>query len=109
VLQAAGELALAPIGLSVTISAAPRACVSQMMGLWWLSAALGAAVGSQLVRLATTIPLEVYFGIFGITPFFAAVGVARSRARLAALLTHTSTPPMSNATQAAANRAALPS
>jgi proton-dependent oligopeptide transporter, POT family len=108
-LQAAGELALAPIGLSVTISAAPRAYVSQMMGLWWLSAALGAAVGGQLVRVATTIPLEFYFGVFGIVPFLAAVGVARSRARLAALLTCASTQAMSNARLATPNGAAVPS
>src|SRR5262249_22214417 len=50
-LQSVGELALAPVGLSVTVAAAPRAFASQMMGLWWLSAALGAGVGGQLVRL----------------------------------------------------------
>jgi POT family proton-dependent oligopeptide transporter len=40
-LQTLGELALSPVGLSSMTKLAPRKFVSQMMGVWFLAAALG--------------------------------------------------------------------
>ncbi|MFB4274446.1 MULTISPECIES: peptide MFS transporter [unclassified Nonomuraea] len=64
-LQVAGELALAPPGMSALSQAAPRAYVSQMMGVWWLFAALGVGLGGQLARISTVIPQPVYFAGLG--------------------------------------------
>lgn len=71
--QSAGELALAPIGLSVTAAIAPAAFTSQMMGVWWLSAALGAAAGGQTARLFSSMPAASYFLLFGLVPIAVAV------------------------------------
>jgi POT family proton-dependent oligopeptide transporter len=40
-LHTIGELALSPVGLSVTTKLAPRRYVGQMMGIWFLTSALG--------------------------------------------------------------------
>ncbi|WP_246842787.1 peptide MFS transporter [Allokutzneria sp. NRRL B-24872] len=62
--QTIGELLLSPIGLSVTSKAAPKAFVSQMMALWFLSIAAGQGIAAQLVPLYGNIPDAVYFGMF---------------------------------------------
>jgi proton-dependent oligopeptide transporter, POT family len=64
-LQVAGELALAPPGLSALSRTAPRAYVSQMMGVWWLFAALGVGLGGQVARISTVIPQPLYFAAIG--------------------------------------------
>ncbi|SDM70049.1 peptide MFS transporter [Allokutzneria albata] len=62
--QTLGELLLSPIGLSVTTKAAPKAFVSQMMALWFLSIAAGNGIAAQLVPLYGNIPEGLYFGMF---------------------------------------------
>ncbi|MFB9903936.1 peptide MFS transporter [Allokutzneria oryzae] len=62
--QTVGELFLSPVGLSVTSKAAPKAFVSQMMALWFLSIAAGQGIAAQLVPLYGKIPEAVYFGMF---------------------------------------------
>lgn len=86
-LQAAGELALAPVGLSAAATAAPAFYVSQMMGLWWLSAALGAAVGGRVGQLATVLPAPTYYLTLGGVALLVAVLLLVRRRRLARLLT----------------------
>ncbi|MFG2616145.1 peptide MFS transporter [Streptomyces sp. NPDC048507] len=51
VIQVMGEMCLSPVGLSVTTKLAPRAFTNQMMGVWFLAAATGDAIGAQLPRL----------------------------------------------------------
>lgn len=51
VIQVMGEMCLSPVGLSVTTKLAPRAFTNQMMGVWFLAAATGDAIGGQLPRL----------------------------------------------------------
>jgi POT family proton-dependent oligopeptide transporter len=51
VIQVMGEMCLSPVGLSVTTKLAPRAFTNQMMGVWFLAAATGKAIGGQLPRL----------------------------------------------------------
>ncbi|WP_020673760.1 peptide MFS transporter [Amycolatopsis nigrescens] len=65
-LQVCGELALAPVGLSVAVQVAPDGFTNQYLGLFWLFAALGAGIGGQLARLSTVLPLQTYFLIFGL-------------------------------------------
>jgi POT family proton-dependent oligopeptide transporter len=43
-----GELALSPVGLSATTKLAPRRFVGQMMGIWFVSIALGNLIAGQL-------------------------------------------------------------
>ncbi|MGW6707071.1 peptide MFS transporter [Streptomyces sp. NPDC054956] len=55
VIQVMGEMCLSPVGLSVTTKLAPRAFTNQMMGVWFLAAATGDAIGAQLPRLDAVI------------------------------------------------------
>jgi POT family proton-dependent oligopeptide transporter len=43
-----GELALSPVGLSVTTKLAPHRYVGQMMGMWFLATALGNLIAGQI-------------------------------------------------------------
>ena len=43
-----GELALSPVGLSVTTKLAPKRYVGQMMGMWFLATALGNLIAGQM-------------------------------------------------------------
>jgi len=47
-LHTMGELALSPVGLSATTKLAPRRYVGQMMGVWFLGAALGNVLAGLL-------------------------------------------------------------
>ncbi|MFC4590031.1 peptide MFS transporter [Sphaerisporangium corydalis] len=59
--QVFGELSLSPVGLSVTVELAPRAFRSQMLGVWYLSFAVGDAVGGQTARLLRYMSQPAYF------------------------------------------------
>ncbi|MFI6316005.1 peptide MFS transporter [Nonomuraea sp. NPDC050556] len=60
-IQTLGELCLSPVGLSVTNKLAPKAFLSQMMGVWFLATALGDSVGGQMYKLTTVVSLPMYF------------------------------------------------
>jgi POT family proton-dependent oligopeptide transporter len=47
-LHTIGELALSPVGLSVTTKLAPRRFVGQMMGVWFLTSAVGNLIAGLL-------------------------------------------------------------
>ncbi|GAA0525983.1 oligopeptide:H+ symporter [Paractinoplanes ferrugineus] len=64
-LHACGELVVASVGISAAIDAAPRTHAGQMIGVWWLFSAMGAGLGSQVVRLADVLPDSVYYGALG--------------------------------------------
>ena len=72
-LQVCGEMALAPTGMSALSRIAPTGFTAQMMGVWWLFAALGVAVGGQVARLTEVVPQPVYFAGLGV--FVLVVGV----------------------------------
>lgn len=77
--QTAGELCLSPVGLSVTAKLAPRAFAGQMMGVWFLSVAVGDAIGGQLTRLpGTVLSQPTYFLVLGL--FAIAAGLALATA-----------------------------
>ncbi|GAA3823994.1 peptide MFS transporter [Sphaerisporangium flaviroseum] len=60
-IQVFGELSLSPVGLSVTVELAPHAFRSQMLGVWYLSFAVGDAIGGQTARLLRYVSEPVYF------------------------------------------------
>jgi POT family proton-dependent oligopeptide transporter len=43
-----GELAISPVGLSATTKLAPQRYVGQMMGIWFVGAALGNLIAGQI-------------------------------------------------------------
>ena len=47
-LQTVGELSLSPVGLSSMTKLAPRAFVGQMMGVWFMAAALGNLIAGRV-------------------------------------------------------------
>ncbi len=59
--QVFGELALSPVGLSVTSKLAPRAFKSQMLGVWFIAISVGDAVGGQTGRLKEYLSAPAYF------------------------------------------------
>jgi POT family proton-dependent oligopeptide transporter len=63
--QALAELSLAPIGLSVTTRLAPTRFASQLMGVWFLAAAAGIALGGYAFRLHDGLGDTVYYGLLG--------------------------------------------
>ncbi len=52
-LHSMGELTLSPVGLSATTKLAPRRYVGQMMGVWFLAAALGSLLAGLLAGAFT--------------------------------------------------------
>jgi POT family proton-dependent oligopeptide transporter len=57
-----GELCLSPIGLSSTTKLAPPRYAGQMMGIWFMGAALGNLVAGRVAGLIDSLPLPQLFG-----------------------------------------------
>jgi POT family proton-dependent oligopeptide transporter len=64
-LHACGELIIAAVGIAATADVVPAAYLSQTLGLWWLFAALGGGLGSQLARLVDLLGHPAYFFVLG--------------------------------------------
>ena len=63
-LHTVGELALSPVGLSAMTKLAPRNRVSQMMGVWFVAAALGNLIAGLVAgRLEGLEPSPLYFAV----------------------------------------------
>jgi POT family proton-dependent oligopeptide transporter len=58
-----GELCLSPVGLSAVTKLAPVRIVGLMMGVWFLSNAVGNKLAGWAAGFFSTIPLETLFGI----------------------------------------------
>jgi POT family proton-dependent oligopeptide transporter len=82
-----GELVVAPVGLSLAAQVAPPGFSSQMIGLFWLFAAVGAATGGQLAGITAVVSEATFYLILagvGLTVAAAlAVGVRSLTRRLA--------------------------
>ncbi len=61
-LHTSGELCLSPIGLSATTKLSPKPLVGQMMGIWFMGAALGNLVAGLVAGQIETLPLTQLFG-----------------------------------------------
>ena len=57
-----GELCLSPIGLSSITKLSPRRYVGQMMGIWFMGAALGNLLAGRVGGLIASLPMPQLFG-----------------------------------------------
>ena len=58
-----GELALSPVGLSSVTKLSPHRLVGQMMGTWFMGAALGNLVAGLIAGRIETLPPEQLFTV----------------------------------------------
>ena len=68
-----GELCLSPIGLSSITRLSPARYVGQMMGIWFMGAALGNLVAGRVAGLIESLPLPQLFG--AVTMFSVGAGL----------------------------------
>ena len=61
-LQVVGELCLSPVGNSVVTKLAPARVVGMMMGVWFLSIAVGNKLAGVVAGFAATVPFTTLFG-----------------------------------------------
>jgi len=83
-LHSAGELCLSPVGLSAMTKLAPARIGGFMMGVWFLSIAVGNFVGGRVASFYEAFPLPQLFGlvaafsiVFGLILLLVAKPVAR--------------------------------
>jgi POT family proton-dependent oligopeptide transporter len=69
-----GELCLSPVGLSAVTTLAPARIVGVMMGVWFLSNAVGNKLAGWAAGFFSTMPLDSLFGTVAIV-LFVATGV----------------------------------
>jgi POT family proton-dependent oligopeptide transporter len=69
-LHTIGELCLSPIGLSSITKLSPARCVGQMMGIWFMGAALGNLDAGRLGGLIESLPLPQLSGAVTNVSFF---------------------------------------
>ncbi|HEY6209764.1 MAG TPA: peptide MFS transporter [Gemmatimonadales bacterium] len=68
-----GELSLSPVGLSVVTKLAPTRIVGLMMGVWFLSNALGNKLAGWSAGFISTMPLATLFGTTAVVMLGAAL------------------------------------
>ena len=61
-----GELCLSPVGLSSITKLSPKRFVGQMMGIWFMAAALGNLLAGLVAGLIESLPLPQLFGTVGL-------------------------------------------
>jgi POT family proton-dependent oligopeptide transporter len=61
-LHTSGELCLSPVGLSSITKLAPKRLVGQMMGIWFMGAALGNLIAGLVAGQMESLPLTQLFG-----------------------------------------------
>ena len=72
-LHTIGELCLSPVGLSIVTKLAPSRIAGAMMGLWFLSIAVGNKLAGWAAGYFDRLPLPQLFGAVALTTFVAAV------------------------------------
>jgi POT family proton-dependent oligopeptide transporter len=75
-LHTIGELCLSPVGLSIVTKLAPPRIVGSMMGLWFLSIAVGNKLAGTVAGYFDTLPLPQLFGAVAMTTVVASVMLA---------------------------------
>jgi POT family proton-dependent oligopeptide transporter len=75
-LHTLGELCLSPVSLSMVTKLAPQKIVGSVMGLWFLSYALGNLVAGRIGGMFETLPLIKLFGYVFVCTFGAGVLLA---------------------------------
>jgi len=61
-LHTLGELCLSPVGLSAMTKLAPKRIAGQIMGVWFLGAAIGNYMGGEIASFFERLPLDQLFG-----------------------------------------------
>ena len=80
------ELCIVPIALAVTTELAPPGLTGQLLGLWYLAAALGGSVGGQFARFVVDLGYGGYFLCTGVVVVIVGLIFLRLRPRWAVLL-----------------------
>jgi POT family proton-dependent oligopeptide transporter len=80
------ELCIVPIALSMTTELAPLGLTGQLLGLWYLAAALGGSIGGQFARFVTDLGYGGYFLTAGVVVIVIGLVFLRLRARWEVLL-----------------------
>jgi len=75
-LHTIGELCLSPVGLSIVTKLAPARIVGAMMGVWFLSIAVGNKLSGWVAGFFESLPLPQVFGAVAATTLAAAVVLA---------------------------------
>ena len=75
-LHALGELSLSPVGLSTVTKLAPAKIVGLLMGVWFLSNAVGNFLGGSIAGFFDRLPLPQLFGAVGLVSLAATVILA---------------------------------
>jgi proton-dependent oligopeptide transporter, POT family len=75
-LHTIGELCLSPVGLSTVTKLAPERLVGSMMGVWFLSLAVGNFIGGRVAGYFETLPLPQLFGAVFVTSAVSALILA---------------------------------
>jgi POT family proton-dependent oligopeptide transporter len=75
-LHTCGELCFSPVGLSTVTKLAPHRKVGQMMGIWFMSIALGNLMAGLVAGQFATFPLPELFGIVTATTIGAGIVLA---------------------------------
>jgi POT family proton-dependent oligopeptide transporter len=70
-----GELCLSPVGLSAMTKLAPARVAGMMMGLWFVTIAIGDFLGARVTSLYESVPLPTLFGIVAGVAFVAAMAL----------------------------------
>ncbi len=85
--QTVGELALSPVGLSVTTKLAPRKYASQMMGIWFLAVTAGDCVAAIVqLGLGKATGTTWYFASQGVLAILAGLALAMYRKNVVRLM-----------------------
>jgi POT family proton-dependent oligopeptide transporter len=71
-LHTIGELCLSPVGLSIVTKLAPPRIVGAMMGVWFLSIAMGNKLAGFAGGFFDRLPLPYLFGAVALTTFVTA-------------------------------------
>jgi POT family proton-dependent oligopeptide transporter len=75
-LHTVGELSLSPVGMSTVTKLAPARLLGSMMGVWYLSIALGNLIGGEVAGFFETMPLPKLFGAVFLTTAVSALVLA---------------------------------
>ena len=70
-----GELCLSPVGLSALTKLAPARVAGMMMGLWFVTIAIGDYLGARVASLYESVSLPTLFGIVAAVAFVACVAL----------------------------------
>ncbi|WP_188193980.1 peptide MFS transporter [Nonomuraea sp. SYSU D8015] len=85
-IQVFGELALSPVGVSVTTKLAPEAFKGQMLGVWFIAVSVGDAVGGQTGRLNRVLSEPAYYLVLAGMAVVAGVALLMFTRRLRVLM-----------------------